>query len=507
MLLAYLPTTHLDHIPNKSARRRVVLNIFHKCLRTITQPLKDVGVDGMPIASGDGVWRRGHPIYAAHIGDYPEQATVVGCKGGECPQCDVPRDELGILGSYSLRDLEAILDAHAKYETDPAGFAKACRDAGVKPVIHPFWEDLPYCNIFLSIMPDILHQILQGMIKHLVLWIKQAYSTAELDARCKALPRNSHVRHFFHGISPLSRVTGAEHNDVARILLGLIIDIPLPDGMSNARLLRATRGLLDFLFLSQYPVQSDSTLQRLEDALKQFHDNKDIFVDLGIRKDFNFPKLHSLSHYLPNIRWKGSADNFDTAYAERLHIDLTKDAYHATNHRDELPQMTRWVERKEKIMHFADYIAWREKGSPPLATFKPAVAPTTRIKLSPTPSRTKVQWPDIKSVYGATYIKDAIARYIAKWNNPNGTSAQIEAAARDIFLPVDGLAVFHRVQFWLGHSQQHPLSANEYDSIIVRPQRVDTLKRVVPARFDTALVNGGDSTRIGIEGKLQYLLL
>ncbi|GJF00687.1 hypothetical protein PsYK624_169850 [Phanerochaete sordida] len=501
MLLAYLPTTHLNHIPNKAARRRIVLNIFHKCLRTITEPLKAAGLDGMPIASGDGVWRRGHPIYAVHVGDYPEQANVVGCKHGECPQCDASKLELGVLGSYSLRDLEAILDAHAKYETDPAGFAKACREAGVKAVIHPFWEHLPYCNIFQSIMPDILHQILQGMLKHLVVWIKTVYSTAELDARCKALPRNSHVRHFFHGISPLSCVTGKEHNDVARILLGLIIDLRLPNGMSSARLLKATRAMLDFLFLSQYPVQSDGTLQRLENALTVFHDNKQIFIDLGIRKDFNFPKLHSFSHYVPNIKWKGSADNFDTAYAERLHIDLTKDAYQASNHRDELPQMTRWVEHKEKILHFAEYIAWREGGSRPFATYKPPIFPTTRIKLPKTPSRYNVQWPDIESLYGAAYIKDAIARYIAKWNSSNAIPAQIEAAALDIHFPVDGLPVYHRVGFWLGHSQQHPLSSNEYDSIVVKPKRIDTLKRIVPARFDTALINGGDSTRISIEGE------
>lgn len=501
MLLAYLPTTHLNHIPNKAARRRIVLNIFHKCLRTITEPLKAAGLNGMPIASGDGVWRRGHPIYAVHVGDYPEQTTVVGCKGGECPQCDAPRDELGILGSYSLRDLETILAAHAKYETDPAGFAKACREAGVKAIIHPFWEDLPYCNIFQSIMPDILHQILQGMLKHLVVWVKTAYSTAELDARCKALPRNSHVRHFFHGISPLARVTGKEHNDVARILLGLIIDMRLPNDMSNGRLLRATRALLDFLFLSQYPVQSNSTLRRLENALRVFHDNKDIFIDLGIRKNFNFPKLHSLSHYVPNMRWKGSGDNFDTAYAERLHIDLTKDAYEATNHRDELPQMTRWVERKEKVLHFAEYIAWREGGNQPFAVYKPPVFPKTRIKLAANPARSHVQWPDIESVYGATYIKDAIARWVARMNNPNGTDAQIETAALDVHLPVDGLPVYHRASFWLGHSQQHPLSSNEYDTIIVRPERKDTLKRIVPARFDTALVNGGDASLISIQGK------
>ena len=90
------------------------------------------------------------------------------------------------------------------------------------------------------------------------------------------------------------------------------------------KLLKATRAMLDFLYLAEYPVHSDESLQLLQDALNRFHENKDIFVAIGIRKDFNLPKLHSLQHYVPAIRYKGSADNFDTAYAERLHIELAK---------------------------------------------------------------------------------------------------------------------------------------------------------------------------------------
>ena len=109
----------------------------------------------------------------------------------------------------------------------------------MKPIVHPYWEDLPYCDIFLAITPDVLHQLYQGLLKHLVNWIKKTYSADELDARCKRLPRNHHVRHFFNGISRLSQVTGHEHAEIARILLGLIIDIPLPDGASPARLASA----------------------------------------------------------------------------------------------------------------------------------------------------------------------------------------------------------------------------------------------------------------------------
>ncbi|KAH9056273.1 hypothetical protein EDB87DRAFT_1545019, partial [Lactarius vividus] len=79
------------------------------------------------------------------------------------------------------------------------------------------------------------------------------------------------------------------------------------------------------------------------------HNNKAVFVDLGVCEHFNIPKLHSLMHYSPSIALFGTTDNYNTEQTERLHIDFTKDAYHATNHKDEYPQMTLWLERREKL--------------------------------------------------------------------------------------------------------------------------------------------------------------
>jgi phage gp29-like protein len=42
-------------------------------------------------------------------------------------------------------------------------------------------------------------------------------------------------------------------------------------------------------------------------------------------------------------------DNFNTEYMERLHIEFAKDAYAATNHKDEFVQMATWQERKENV--------------------------------------------------------------------------------------------------------------------------------------------------------------
>ncbi|KAI0038015.1 hypothetical protein FA95DRAFT_1449770, partial [Auriscalpium vulgare] len=349
LLVGYLPTARLLHITNDETRRRALANLFHACMCRIMGVIKVHSRDGLPMATGDGVVRRCHPIVAAYVADYPEQALVACVKNGECPKCRAGRDELGIFQAFPPRDLAKTLRALRTVDRGPEVFIAACDEAGIKPVYHPFWEDLPHCNIFTSVTPDILHQMYQGMVKHMLLWLKDAFGEAAIDERCKRLPRNHNTRWFSSGISHLSRVSGQEHKDICRIILGLVVDLPLPDGQSPVRLVRALRALLDFLYLAQYPSHSDDTLKYLTSALQRFHDNKHIFEELGIRDQFNLPKLHALTHYVESIKLFGTTDNYNTEATERLHIDYTKDAYRSTNHKDALPQMTRWLVRREQL--------------------------------------------------------------------------------------------------------------------------------------------------------------
>jgi hypothetical protein len=289
ILLAYLPTTRLEHVSNKAQCRRLISNLYHSCMRRILAPLETTGSTGVYMARSDGHLHRNHPLFAAFIGDYPEQILSTGSITGECPTCDVDHNRLGDYESRHtthLRDLGLVLKILDSFEQDPAGFLRTCSLAGIKPIVNLFWIDLPYAHVFRSITPDILHQIYQGIVKHVIGWIIQAIGAEEVDARCRRLPPNHNLRSFTKGISTLSRVTGQEHNQICRILLVLVMDVPLAEGFSNACLVRAVRALMDFAFLAQYPVHTGETLELLEDALSRFHESKSIFVDLGIRDHF-----------------------------------------------------------------------------------------------------------------------------------------------------------------------------------------------------------------------------
>jgi hypothetical protein len=506
VLLGYLPTTRLENEANKASRRRQLANLYHACMSKILHPLTRAGESGVFMTTGDGLTHRCHPLLACFVGDYPEQVLTTATFNGECPICPTSRDHLGEYDPddpVELRELEHVLDALDSFDDDPAGFLQACKGVGVKPIVEPFWKDLPYAHIYRSVTPDILHQLYQGVVKHVIGWILRAFGATEIDARCRRMPPNHNIRIFMKGISTLSRVTGQEHDQMCRVLLGLVIDIPLLEGLSSARLIRAVRALLDFVYLARYPVHTDETLELLEDALGRFHDAKEIFVDLGIRDSFNIPKLHFMQHYVMFIRLYGTTDNFDTAYTERLHIDFAKDAYAATNHKDEFTQMAKWLERKEKMFRHEQYIKWQEEGAPisvPQVEWQPpGLELDRRLHMTKHPTQRAVPVDRLVEVYGATYFRPALARFIALTNDPNLLRAQLEAKLRSIRMPFRTVPVWHRIKYL----REDPASktATTADSIHVRPSTLDSRGRRVPGRFDTALVNEGTGGNTGIEGK------
>lgn len=507
VLLGYLPTSKLHHISNLASRRRAVGNLFHACMKDILSPLEEAGRDGVVFVSGDGAARYCHPIFAAYIGDYPEQVLVTLVKSGLCPVCPAARQGIGEPESIcDPRPIGPILDALDAIHEGPAEFASACLNAGIKPVQEPFWKDLPFTNVYRSITPDLLHQLYQGLFKHVVAWIQKACSTAELDARCRRLPPNHHIRLFMKGISNLSRVTGQEHDQISKFLLGLIMDIRLPDGLSNKPLIAAVRGMLDFIYLARYPIHTTQTLDQLDDALARFHENKHIFVTLGIRQAFDFPKLHFTGHYRMFIELYGTADNFNTEYTERLHIDMAKDAYAATNKKDEYSQMTGWLERREKMLQHEKYIRRREAAAsnsrvprkPP-----PSLVAARRVQMAKHPTRQSVPLDVIRNQYGAQFFNAALARFIIPRLNPeaNLTPQQIEAMSHTFDIPFTRIPVFHRLKFVSRDMYSlTPEAQFVVDSLHVEPPRLDKYQKAVPARFDTAVINFNNGGPAGVAG-------
>ncbi|KAJ7873970.1 hypothetical protein B0H13DRAFT_2236195 [Mycena leptocephala] len=165
------------------------------------------------------------------------------------------------------------------------------------------------------------------------------------DPRFRAMAPHPNLRHFKKGISLTTQWTGAERKNMEKVFLGILA------GATDPRVQFAVRG-----------THCDESLLQLEAAWLALHANKDVFVELGIREHFNISKLHKLKHYVDSIRSRGTADGFNTEGTERLHIDLAKLAYNASNKKAYTRQMTVWLRRQESVHKFGSYLQWAVPG-------------------------------------------------------------------------------------------------------------------------------------------------
>lgn len=351
VLLGYIPVSKLVCY-SKKARSEAIYRLFHMCMEKVLAPLIEAGQTGVLMTCADRVIRRVYPILAAYIADHPEQCLVACCKENRCPRCVVPRKKRGDNAKHRLRDHAAT--ARVLREVGEGKTPHGYGSQGLRPVYKPFWADLPHTNIFACITPDILHQIHKGVIKdHLLKWVEKVVGKKALDERFAAMSKAHGLRHFGRGVSILSQWTGAEAKEIEKVLLSLLV------GRVNSRVLKAVRGLLDFVYYAQYEVHSDATLVDMRQALSTFHRNKGALIELGAREHFNIPKLHSLIHYVDAIIQVGCLDGVNTENSERLHIDLAKKAYRASSRREYYSQMTTWLQRQEAIERRESYLAWR----------------------------------------------------------------------------------------------------------------------------------------------------
>jgi hypothetical protein len=282
-LVGYLPTSALgDTELDETSARLGCFRLFHKAMDTIFAPLKAVARHGLELTSADGAVRRGHPVLACYPADYPEQSLVTCTRYNvTCPKCDISPGNFGNgkLGTPREQN-DTLWKIHqAAEERSKTRMNAKLKSEGLNYIPHPFWENWYLSDIHLAITPDILHQLYQGVVEHLISWLRKLIGDTELDARFKRLPPAHGVRRFKSGISGLTQVSGPEHKDICKQLLGCLL------GISSVPLgaVRASRALLDFLYIAQYPTHSDETLECLQTALDEFHADKEVFLNLDAR--------------------------------------------------------------------------------------------------------------------------------------------------------------------------------------------------------------------------------
>lgn len=355
LLLGYLPVDNLECF-SETRRGEAKQQLFHRSMQSLLAPLVNAGQDGMKMVCADGKIRMVYPIVAAYIADHPEQCLVACCRQNRCPQCLVQHNRRGEsldhpeVNSDHRDPVSVLMNIHA-YQANKQNSVD--KDGIRTSVYTPFWSGLPFCNIFKSFPPDLLHQVHKGVFKdHIVEWCSKLATPSELDERFKRMPSHTGLRHFSCGISKLSQWTGVEAKHVERVFVGVIA------GAITLPAFRATRAIMDFISYAGFASHSTVTLKYMAGALEEWDKYKSEFIRLGQRSDFNIPKFHKIRHYVDGIKLLGTTDGYNTELSERLHIDFAKEGYRASNRKNYIEQMLIWLRRQEMVDTFTAYLLW-----------------------------------------------------------------------------------------------------------------------------------------------------
>lgn len=345
LLVGFIPVTDLTGVSGEEARRETGWQLFHTCMKTIIEPIKEASRTGVDMLCADGGVHLVFPILAAYIADFPEQCLISCNRQSRCPICIVPRLHRGDYDhQYPRRQRQQTLEAIEDHEH---GYLATTKTLGIRPV-RLFWADMPYVDITTCITPDLLHQLNKGVfLDHLVKWCTTLLGDDEIDRRFQGLPRYPGLRHFKFGPSIVSQWTGNEGKAMGKVFL------PVIAGCSGPEAVNAARHLIDFMYRAHLSEMSELDLQDLENDLAGFHDAKYIFVQTGAlntRDLFHgIPKLHMLGHFIASVRELGTTDGYNSEMSERLHINYVKDGWRESNKFNPIEQMAMYLQRKESI--------------------------------------------------------------------------------------------------------------------------------------------------------------
>ena len=123
-------------------------------------------------------------------------------------------------------------------------------------------------------------------------------------------------------------MTGQEHHDIQQTIVSMIAHVVPPN------FLHAIHALINFMYQSQSPIQTDSSIAKMESSLKEFHEHKSVISDAGARRtakgpkdDFFIPKLELLLSFASAVRNNGGLIQYTANVSECLLITHCKNTF------------------------------------------------------------------------------------------------------------------------------------------------------------------------------------
>lgn len=130
--------------------------------------------------------------------------------------------------------------------------------------------------------------------------------------------------------------------------------LPVIDGAVPAGFASLVRCHLDYHYLSQKTELSEDELDKILSLIQEFHNGKQIVLEKKFRKTLQWmiPKLASQHEIVPTIIALGALLGVSTDISEHEHIQMVKEPFRHTNHRDFYKQMINFLSRLERLRFF-----------------------------------------------------------------------------------------------------------------------------------------------------------
>ena len=115
-------------------------------------------------------------------------------------------------------------------------------------------------------------------------------------------------------------------------------------------MVRAISAFTEFCYLVRRSVITEDTLVAIDQALADFHREREIFRTVGVRPDgFSLPRQHSLKHYRQLIQMFGAPNGLCSSITENKHIKAVKEPWRRSNKNNPLGQMLLTNQRIAKL--------------------------------------------------------------------------------------------------------------------------------------------------------------
>ncbi|KAF6751439.1 hypothetical protein DFP72DRAFT_991344 [Ephemerocybe angulata] len=332
--------------------RRFRRQLLHSSIAKILMPLRRWMTKARVTKCGDGHWRRVVYGLGPYIADYPEQCILSCVVSGWCPRCTAKASNLD--GTAKDANQRSHIHTDGIRQMTLLCVNSEQNHECVLTQSQPFTSYFPRANIHDLLSPDLLHQIIKGTFKdHLVTWVVEYLESQdggkELSgifthpaSRISVSPHFPGLRRFPDGRG-FKQWTGNDSKALMRVFLPAITGL-VPEGM-----VRAVAVFLEFCYLVRRSQISEEVLDKIDDAVRRFHAEREVFREHGIRNNFNLPRQHSLTHYRALVQMFGAPNGLCSSITESKHIQAVKETWRRSSRNQPLGEMLLTNQRLDKL--------------------------------------------------------------------------------------------------------------------------------------------------------------